>query len=133
HHLVPGDAGVGHQHLDRALLLLDLLEGLLDLLGVGDVTPDGKETLRRFAGAEGDGDLVTCVGEGSGDGEADAPIASGDEYRAAQRPTLSLVVLSTRKLSVRGPRGGIELPQGRWSRTVGSLQKPLGAAVVTGA
>ena len=90
--LVAGDAGVGDQHLDVAVLRLDLLVGLLDLLGVGDVAAHGEhaerhEVGRRLARAVGDGDLVARVGEGAGDGEADAPVSSGDENRAAQRIT----------------------------------------------
>ena len=37
HERVGGDPGVGHQHLDRTLVLLDLFERAIDGLGVGDV------------------------------------------------------------------------------------------------
>jgi hypothetical protein len=84
---VAGDPGVGDQHLDRSVPLLDLLEGLVDLGGVGDVAPDAEQPLRRLSRSVGDGDLVAGLSEGPGDGEADAPVASGDENRAAQQCT----------------------------------------------
>src|SRR5690242_209053 len=40
---VVGDSGVGHQHLHRALLRLDLGEGSVDLLQVGDVAPHAEQ------------------------------------------------------------------------------------------
>ncbi len=48
-----GDAGVGHQHLDRPLVLLDLLERAIDGIVVGDVTFDAEQPFRahRIRGA----------------------------------------------------------------------------------
>ena len=40
-----GDAGVGHQHLDRTLVLLDLGEGAVDGGVVGDVALDAEQTV----------------------------------------------------------------------------------------
>src|SRR5690606_6512677 len=80
---VLGDAGVGDQDLDRALLRLDLVEGGLDVGHAGHVAPDAEEPLRRLSRAVGDGDGVAGGGEFTGDREAYAAIASGDEYRAS--------------------------------------------------
>ena len=87
---------------------------------------------RRLAGAVCDRDLVAGVGERAGDGEADAPVASGDENRAAQRITLSIAVehLSEQlvtggfpeNLSVRPRRRTFGHRQWLTDRPVGSLQ-----------
>ena len=76
---VGGDAGVGDQHLDRAVLLLDLREGGVDGLRVGDVARHVEGPLRGAAAAVGDGDLVAVGEERLGDGAADAAVAAGDE------------------------------------------------------
>ena len=74
-----GDAGVGHQHLDRAVGLLDLRERGLDGGRVGDVAAHVERALGRTAAAGGDGDLVALGEEGLGDGAADAAVAAGDQ------------------------------------------------------
>ena len=43
---VPGDPGVGDQHLHRALVLLHRGEGRVEGVGVGDVGPYGEHALR---------------------------------------------------------------------------------------
>ena len=48
---VGGDAGVGDQHLDRAVGRLDLGEGGLDRGGVGDVAAHVERALGRAAAA----------------------------------------------------------------------------------
>ena len=50
---VRGDAGVGHHHLDRTLVLLDRFEGTIDGVVVGDVTLDAEQPLgcARIRGA----------------------------------------------------------------------------------
>ena len=48
---VGGDAGVGDQHLDRAVLLLDLRERGVDRLRVGDVAAHVEGALGRPAAA----------------------------------------------------------------------------------
>ena len=73
--------GVADQHLDRALVLLDLGEGAVDGLGVGDVALDAEEAVGGAAAAVGHGDRVTRLGEGAGDGQPDPrlpPVTSTD-------------------------------------------------------
>ncbi|GAA2907008.1 hypothetical protein GCM10020220_115280 [Nonomuraea rubra] len=79
---VLGDAGVGDQDLDRAVLGLDLVEGGLDVGGAGDVAAHAEQALGRLPRSVGDRDGVACRGEFTGDREAYAAIAPGDEYRA---------------------------------------------------
>ena len=43
---VRGNAGVGHQHLDGTLVFLDLFEGAVDGLVVGDVAHHAEQALR---------------------------------------------------------------------------------------
>ena len=50
---------------------------------VGDVGAHGEAAGRALARAGGDGDPVALGEEFLGDGEADAPVASGDEYCAS--------------------------------------------------
>ncbi len=77
---VLGDAGVGDEHLDRAAeLLLGLGEGGVDGCRVGDVAADAHQAVGRVARAVGDRDVVAGLGEGPGDGQADAAVAAGDE------------------------------------------------------
>jgi hypothetical protein len=57
---------------------------LFDLLGFGDAAAHGlytevEQVDRRLAGAEGDGDLVSRLGERPGDGETDSAVAAGDQ------------------------------------------------------
>lgn len=58
HERVGGDSGVGHQHLDRTLMLLDGGERTIDGIVVGDVALDAEQALGRTGSAVGDGDLV---------------------------------------------------------------------------
>ena len=60
---VVGDPGVGHQHLDRALVLLHLGERGVDAGRVGDVTDHPGQPGRRLAGAVGDGHPVPGLGQ----------------------------------------------------------------------
>ncbi len=76
-----GDAGVGDQHLDRAVLGLDGREGGLDRLGVGDVAPDVERALGGATAAGGHRDLVAVGDERLGDRAADAAVAAGDQRR----------------------------------------------------
>ena len=76
---VVGDAGVGHQHLDRAVGLLDLREGGVHRGGVGDVAAHVERPVGGTAVAGRDGDLVAHREERLGDGAADAAVAAGDE------------------------------------------------------
>ena len=80
---VVGDAGVGHQHLDRAVRLLDLRERRLDLLGVGDVAAHVEGAVGGTAAAGGHGDPVALCDERLGDRPADAAVAAGDQHRPA--------------------------------------------------
>ena len=80
---VLGDARVGDEHLDRALLGLDLVEGGVDVGRAGHVAAHAEQPLGRLSGAVGDGDGVAGRGEFAGDREADAAIAAGDEDRAS--------------------------------------------------
>ena len=60
-----GDAGVGHEDLDRAAeQLLGLGEGRVDRGRVGDVAEDALQPLRRLPRAVGDDHLVAGLGEG---------------------------------------------------------------------
>ena len=76
---VLGDARVGDEHLDGAVGLLDLGEGRLDRVRVGDVAAHVECAVGRAAVAGGDGDLVALGQEGLGDGAADAAVAAGDQ------------------------------------------------------
>jgi hypothetical protein len=80
---VAGNAGVRDQHFDGTLRSLDLSEGRLDRVGVGDVAFDGEEALRRLTGAVGDRNVVSGVGERLRDRAADAAVAPGHEHRSA--------------------------------------------------
>jgi hypothetical protein len=71
---VRGQAGVGHQHLDRALVLLNLFESAIDGVVVGDVTLDAEESLRGPGAAVRDGDLVAVGGQPLGDRRTDSPV-----------------------------------------------------------
>ena len=89
----------------------------------------GQEAGRRLPRAVRDRDLVAGVGERAGDGEADAPVASSDENRAAQRITLSIAVCKplqagafAENLSVRPAARTIGHRQWLTGLTVGSLQ-----------
>ena len=79
---VLGDAGVGDEHLDGAVRLLDLGEGAVDVLGVGDVAAHGEEARRRLTAAVGDRDVVAEAAERLGDRAADAPVAPGHQHRS---------------------------------------------------
>src|SRR6478672_2416330 len=80
---VAGDARVGDEHLHGpAEDLLRGGEGGVDRRRVGDLAQDALQPLRRFPGAVGDDDVVARVGEGSGDRQADATVASGHEHVA---------------------------------------------------
>ena len=79
-----GDAGVGHEDLHRAAeQLLGLGEGRVDRGGVGHLADDALQPLGRLPRAVGDDDLVAGLGEGPGDAQPDAPVASGDQHVAA--------------------------------------------------
>ena len=80
---VRGDARVGHQHLDRALVLLDRRERRVDGGAVGHVTLDGKQVLvvRRPGAAVRDGDLVPVGGQPARDGQPDATVSTGHQHR----------------------------------------------------
>ena len=78
---VRGDAGVGHQHLDRALVLLDLFERAIDGVVVGDVTLDAEQPLGRPGAAVRDGHLVAVGGQPLRDRQTDPPVSAGDQDR----------------------------------------------------
>nr|AAC46202.1 MAV301 [Mycobacterium avium] len=86
---VLGDTGVGHQHLDRPLVLLHLCEGAVDGVVVGDVALDTEQPVGRPGSAVRDGHLVGLGGQPLGDRQTDAPVSSGhqdgagDECRSA--------------------------------------------------
>ncbi|MPM48882.1 hypothetical protein SDC9_95609 [bioreactor metagenome] len=81
---VTGDAGVGDQDLDRAVLGLHLLEGLVDRLCVGDIAGHAQYTLRRGVRDIEAGDAVSGVPQGLGDRCTDASSGAGDDgYTAA--------------------------------------------------
>ena len=73
---VRGDAGVGHQHLDRTLVLLDLFERAIDGLVVGDVTLHAEQPLGRPGAAMRDGDFVAVGGQPLRDRQADPPVSA---------------------------------------------------------
>jgi len=50
---VRGDAGIGHQHFNRTLVLLDLLERAVDGLGVRHVAFHAEEPVRGAGPAVG--------------------------------------------------------------------------------
>jgi len=77
--LVLGDARVGDDDLDRALLRLDLAEGVVDVLPAGDVALDREEALGGFARPVGDGHGVTRGLQLPGDRESDAAVSAGDQ------------------------------------------------------
>ncbi len=77
---VLGDPGVGHQHLDRTLVLLDLFERPVDGVVVGDVAHDAEQALGRPGSAVGDGHLVPVGRQALRDGQADPPVSTGDQY-----------------------------------------------------
>src|SRR5699024_9794261 len=83
--LVLVDTRVGHQYLDRPLCLLHLFEGGIDLGGVGDVATDTEQAFRRLPGSVGHRDVVSTLSQFTGDGQADSPVAAGDQYRARHR------------------------------------------------
>ena len=79
---VRGDAGVGHQHLDGPLVLLDLVEGAVDGVVVGDVALHAEQSVGHARAAVRDGHLVTVGGQSLGDRQADAAVATGDQHGA---------------------------------------------------
>ena len=83
---VAGDPGVADQHLDRALVLLDLGERAVDGLGVGDVALHAEQAVGRAAAAVRDRDRVALLGEGAGDRQPDPPVAAGHQHRSAHVP-----------------------------------------------
>ena len=74
---VRGDAGVGHQHLDRTLVLLDLFEGAIDGVVVGDVALDAEQPLGRAGSAVRDRHLVAVGGQPLCDRQTDPPVSAG--------------------------------------------------------
>ena len=89
---VLGDAGVGDQHLDRALLGLDLPKAASTSAMLVTSQLDAEQPLGRLAGAVGDGDLVAGRGERAGDREADAAVAPVTRTERAMAP--DAIVLS---------------------------------------
>ena len=80
---VGGDPGVGDEHLDRPVRLLDLREAAS--------TASGSVTSHRTSSTLGwlhrcgrDRDLVALGDERLGDRAADAAVAAGDQYRSAR-------------------------------------------------
>ena len=94
--------------------LLDLGEGTVDGLVVGDVAHDAEQTLGRPGSAVGDGDLVPVGGQPPCDRQADAPVAAGHQDRAGHErgdrlrtPTQQdLSWSSTYRLGIRSPKSG---------------------------
>ena len=90
-----GVAGVVHQHVDDAVALQGLGDGVFDLRAVGDVGKDrddfrtvlvadvGGGFLQLRIGAGSQGELRALGGVGTGDGLADAASAAGDEGNPA--------------------------------------------------
>src|SRR5699024_8537667 len=60
-------------------------EGGIDLGGVGDVATDTEQAFRWFPGSVGHRDVVSTLSQFTGDGQADSPVAAGDQYRARHR------------------------------------------------
>ena len=93
HQRIHGDAGVGHEDLDRAPPLLDRGEGRVDLLRVAHVAANGQEAVRVGADgrlgwvrrAVGRGDPVAVGQEPLDAGRADAAGPAGDEDDGHQR------------------------------------------------
>ena len=69
-------------------LVLDRRERRVDRGGVGDVAGDPEQAGGRPGAPVGDGDPVALPGEGLRDGEADAPVAAGDQNRPGHAPSL---------------------------------------------
>ena len=83
----PGDAGVVDQHVEAAQLRDRLVEEGVDLVRLGDVAVDravvralGPAALQRRLRDIADPDPGAVVGEGIGDGPADAGRAGGDQH-----------------------------------------------------
>ena len=72
-------AGVGHQHLDRTLVLFDLFEGAIDGVVVGDVAFDAEQSVGAAGPAVRDRDLVAVGGQSLRNRQPDPPITPGDE------------------------------------------------------
>ena len=106
HQRVHGDAGVGHQHLDRAPPLLDRAEGRLDLLRVAHVAAHGQEAVR--VGAVG---RLRWVGRAEGRGDR-SPLARNHSTQAAPMPRVPPVTRTTAisACRARGARRGAGPP-----------------------
>src|SRR5699024_948543 len=51
----------------------------------GDVATDTEQAFRRLPGSVGHRDVVSTLSQFTGDGQADSPVAAGDQYRARHR------------------------------------------------
>ena len=118
HEHVARDAGVRHEDLDRAELLLDLGERRVDRGRVGDVATHREDArvgdVTRRVAAAGDRDPMTSGRERLGDREPDASIAAGDEDDAAghgcQRSTTLAQVMPAPKPESRSRSPGLMRP-----------------------
>ena len=77
---VIGQPGVGHEHLDRAVLGLDRGEGSVHVVAGGDIALHGEQAVGRTRAPMRHGHVVTLRREGLGDGPADPPVAAGDQH-----------------------------------------------------
>ena len=87
---VPGDAGVVHQHLDRAEVLLDALDALATRLEIADVEAEGRDpgAVLECLGAIGAAHVIGCHTvarrrQRLGDGAADAARPARDHCHAS--------------------------------------------------
>ena len=105
-----GDPRVGHQHLDRPLLRLDLGERLVHRGGVPHVAGHRGQSGDGVPGPGGHGDLVAARREPAGDGQPDAPVPPGHEDGSAHRRAFFLISKSIRGAVLAGwrayPAGG---------------------------
>ena len=109
--------GVGHQHLHRPVLGLDLAERGVDGRGVGDVAGHREQPLRqvRDRAAVGHRHLVALRGERPRDRQPDPPVAPGHQHAASSSsPTArSLVRRSCSRVRAGAARGPSPTPTRR--------------------
>ena len=81
-----GDPGVGYQHLHRALLAFDLLEGGVHRSGVPHVAGHDGQALDGVPGPRGDRDAVSVGGEPPRDGHPYPPVSPRHQDAASHPP-----------------------------------------------